>query len=59
MSEIGIQQNQVTCKKISSKHKVNGKQGLDYEVGISAASVGSTAIHMQLLTMPMSTRARS
>ena len=36
-----------------------GKQGLDYTVGISAESVGSTALHMQLVTIPPGARAKA
>jgi uncharacterized RmlC-like cupin family protein len=59
MSEIESQQDQLACKKINSTDRVKGKQGLEYEVGISSTSVGSTAVHMQLLTMPPGARARA
>ena len=36
-----------------------GKQGLQYAVGISAESVGSQAIHMQLVTIPPRGRAKA
>ena len=36
-----------------------GKQGLSYSPAISAQSVGSRALHMQLLTMPPGARAKA
>ena len=52
-------QGQTTCKVVRNREKFTGKQGLDYEAGISAASVGSNAIHMQLLTMPPGARSHA
>jgi uncharacterized RmlC-like cupin family protein len=45
------------CRLVRAGETFRGKQGLDYAVGISAESVGATAIHMQLLTMPPGARA--
>jgi uncharacterized RmlC-like cupin family protein len=45
------------CKQLRPGESFIGKQGLQYAVGISAESVGSRAIHMQLLTIPPSGRA--
>jgi uncharacterized RmlC-like cupin family protein len=36
------------CKKLRPGESFVGKQGLQYAVGISAESVASQAIHMQL-----------
>jgi uncharacterized RmlC-like cupin family protein len=47
------------CRQIRGGAKITGKQGLDYTVGISAESAGSTGIHMQMLTMPPGARARA
>ena len=37
----------------------SGKQGFDYEVGISAETAGASGIHMQLLTIPPGARAKA
>jgi len=47
------------CRLVHSGQHITGKQGLEYTVGISAESAGSTAIHMQMLTMPPGARARA
>ena len=45
------------CRQLRAGEPFVGKQGLQYAVGISAASVGARAIHMQLLTIPPGGRA--
>ena len=40
------------CKQLRPGESFIGKQGLQYAVGISAESVASKAIHMQLVTIP-------
>jgi uncharacterized RmlC-like cupin family protein len=45
------------CRLVSAQAPFTGKQGLQYEVGISAESVGANAIHMQLVTIPPGARA--
>ena len=48
-----------TCKLVQSGKSFTGKQGLDYTVGISAQSAGSTHIHMQMVTLPPGARAKA
>jgi uncharacterized RmlC-like cupin family protein len=47
------------CRVISPLGQFEGKQGLLYNVGISAETVGAKAIHMQIATIPPGSRARA
>lgn len=47
------------CKLVRAGEPYIGKQGLEYAVGVSAESVGSEAIHMQLVTIPPGGRAKA
>ncbi len=47
------------CKRLRAAGSFTGKQGLDYQVGISAQSVGATGIHMQLATLPPGVRGKT
>jgi uncharacterized RmlC-like cupin family protein len=47
------------CRLISPTDEYTGKQGLDYLVGISAETVGSRGIHLQLVTIPPGGRAKA
>ena len=47
------------CRLVKSGEPFIGKQGLQYNVAISAETVGSRAIHMQLVTIPPAGRARA
>ena len=47
------------CKLVKSGMQFTGKQGLNYTVGISAESAGSTHIHMQMVTLPPGARAKA
>jgi uncharacterized RmlC-like cupin family protein len=49
----------MSCKRIRSTEFVEGKQGLNHVVGISAESAGAQAIHLQLLTIPPAARAKA
>lgn len=40
------------CCVVRPGQIILGKQGLAYEVGVSAQTVGAKAIHMQVLTLP-------
>jgi uncharacterized RmlC-like cupin family protein len=54
--------NQVTvptCRVVRPGEAFQGKQGLMYSPAISAESVGSQGIHMQLLTIPPGGRAKA
>jgi uncharacterized RmlC-like cupin family protein len=59
MSTSTSQSSNATCRLLQAGEAFTGKQGLQYNVGISAESVGSQAIHMQLVTIPPSGRARA
>lgn len=45
------------CCLIVPGERFTGRQGLDYAVGISAETAGSTNLHMQLVTIPPGARA--
>src|SRR5476649_1949443 len=47
------------CRLLRPGEAYIGKQGLAYNVGISAESVGAGALHMQLVTIPPGGRARA
>jgi uncharacterized RmlC-like cupin family protein len=47
------------CKLVRAGKPFIGKQGLSYAPAISEESVGASAIHMQLLTMPPGARAKA
>lgn len=59
MSDSAGEAMTVGCALVSSGAEFTGKQGLNYAVGISAESVGSRAIHMQMVTLPPGARARA
>ena len=48
-----------TCHLVRAGEPFQGKQGLMYSPAISAESVGSQALHMQLLTIPPGGRAKA
>ncbi|HKF50199.1 MAG TPA: cupin domain-containing protein [Terracidiphilus sp.] len=47
------------CRILKSGESFIGKQGLQYNVAISAETVSAQAIHMQLVTIPPGGRARA
>ena len=47
------------CRLLRAGERFTGKQGLEYNVGISAGTVGARALHMQLVTIPPGGRARA
>ena len=47
------------CCQLKAGAAYTGKQGLQYNVAISAESAGARAIHMQLVTIPPGGRARA
>ncbi len=47
------------CRLVQAGPSFTGKQGLQYNVAISAESVGAQSIHMQLLTIPPGGRAQA
>ena len=48
-----------TCRVVRAGEAFQGKQGLMYTPAISAETVGSQAIHMQLVTIPPGGRAKA
>jgi uncharacterized RmlC-like cupin family protein len=48
-----------TCQLVQPGPDFEGKQGLIYAVGISAESVGSKHMHLQLATIPPGARAKA
>lgn len=47
------------CKLVRADQIRAGEQGLDYAVGISAQTVGSRGLHLQLLSIPPLGRAKA
>ena len=47
------------CQLIRGAATARGKQDLDYAVGVSAETVGSRGLHMQLVTIPPGARAHA
>jgi len=47
------------CCQLKAGAAYTGKQGLQYNVAISAETAGARAIHMQLVTIPPGGRARA
>lgn len=47
------------CRVVRAGAAYEGKQGLIYNVGISAETVGAKGIHMQIVTIPPGARARA
>jgi uncharacterized RmlC-like cupin family protein len=47
------------CRTVRAGADFVGKQGLSYAPGISAESVGSQRLHLQIVTMPPGARARA
>ncbi len=47
------------CRLLRAGEPYMGKQGLQYAVAVSAESVGSQALHMQLVTIPPGGRAKA
>src|SRR6202167_3716997 len=50
---------QRTCRLVRAGEAFQAKQGLMYAPAISAETVGSKAIHMQMLTIPPGGRAKA
>jgi uncharacterized RmlC-like cupin family protein len=47
------------CRLVQAGESYVGKQGLNYEVGISAESAGARGIHMQIVRIPPGARAKA
>ncbi len=50
---------QPTCARLRAGEPFIGKQGFSYAPAVSAETVGASAIHMQLLTIPPGARAKA
>ncbi len=50
---------QSECRLVQAGERFTGKQGLQYDVGISAETVGAKGIHMQIVTIPPGARAKA
>lgn len=48
-----------TCRKVQPGVEFTGKQDLPYKPGISAETVGSRHLHMQMVTIPPGGRAKA
>src|SRR5215469_1982055 len=59
MSGSVAESSKAACRLLRAGEQFTGKQGLQYNVGISAESVGSKVLHMQLVTIPPGGRARA
>jgi uncharacterized RmlC-like cupin family protein len=59
MSTSTTQSTLAPCRLLQAGEAFTGKQGLQYNVGISAESVGAQGIHMQIVTIPPGGRARA
>ncbi len=59
MSGIATTERPATCVCLRAGNSFVGKQGFTYAAAIAAETVGSSAIHMQLLTVPPGARAKA
>lgn len=57
--EGSVESKRAECHLVQAGPAFEGKQGLTYSPAISAQSVGSQAIHMQIVTIPPGGRARA
>ena len=59
MSDSATTERSATCVCLRAGESFVGKQGFTYAAAISAETVGASAIHMQLLTVPPGARAKA
>jgi uncharacterized RmlC-like cupin family protein len=59
MSDSATTERSATCVCLRVGEPFVGKQGFTYAAAISAETVGASAIHMQLLTVPPGARAKA
>ncbi|RFU49269.1 cupin domain-containing protein [Paraburkholderia sp. DHOC27] len=59
MNSNAVESGPATCRVVQPGSEFEGKQGLTYAVGISAESVGSKFVHLQLATIPPGARAKA
>lgn len=58
-SEPAVKTELPPCRLLQAGASFIGKQGLQYNVAISAESVGAQSIHMQMVTIPPGGRAKA
>ena len=56
---MSIPDRPVSCARLHAGEPFVGKQGFTYAPAVSAETVGASAIHMQLLTVPPGARANA
>ncbi len=59
MANQGPEANRAVCACLRAGEPFVGRQGFTYAPAISAKTVGAKAIHMQLLTVPPGSRAKT
>jgi uncharacterized RmlC-like cupin family protein len=59
MSDTATSERPAACASLRAGEPFVGKQGFTYAAAISAQTVGASAIHMQLLTVPPGARANA
>ncbi len=59
MTNDGQKPDRAVCVCLRTGEPFTGRQGFTYAPAISAETVGATAIHMQLLTVPPGARAKA
>jgi uncharacterized RmlC-like cupin family protein len=59
MNTTALKSVPATCQLVQAGPAFEGKQGLTYAVGISAETVGSRNVHLQLATIPPGGRAKA
>ncbi len=59
MSDVATAERPASCLHLRAGAPFVGKQGFTYAAAISAETAGASAVHMQLLTMPPSARAKA
>ena len=57
ISEVAV--GKPTCRVVQAGAEFVGKQGLQYKPGVSAETVGSRGIHLQMVTIPPGAHAKA
>ena len=59
MPDAATAKPRAVCRRLRAGEAFVGKQGFTYAAAVSAETVGASAIHMQLLTVPPGGRAKA
>lgn len=59
MPDGAVAKPRALCRRLRAGESFVGKQGFTYAAAVSAETVGASAIHMQLLTVPPGGRAKA